>query len=192
MKVEDNSRVFYPPGGILIWMVVFLELITFSLILLVFLNQRQADIASFNLSQQSLNTNLGLLNTIILLTSGLFMVSSLVELKSGSHQKAILYLTLTILFGIAFLMLKGFEFYEKIQSGIDLSTNQFFQFYWFLTGFHFLHVLVGIVLLSFILFKTRAGFYSRTNYEDAETVGVFWHMCDLIWIILFPIVYLLN
>ncbi len=192
----NPKSIYYPPGGLLIWIIVFLELITFGAFLIVYLSFRHNDLATFNASQSMLNSTLGMINTIVLLTSGLFMAAGLVELKKGG-RKAITYLVLTIALGVVFMALKAFEYNEKIELGIGFSTNQFWLFYWMLTGFHLLHVLVGVILLSYILIKTRASIYSSTTpmaigIEDVESVGVFWHMCDLIWIFLFPILYLLH
>ena len=190
--VKTDESVYYPPGGLLIWIIVFLEFITFSAGIMVYLSFRQDDIAMFNDSQQLLNSTYGMVNTIVLITSGLLMATTLGMLKAGNNKKAVFYISLTILFGLAFLVLKGFEYNEKFAMGLGFGYNQFFMFYWLLTGFHFIHVLVGVLLLSYMLIKTKSGFYSGSNFEDVETVGVFWHMCDLIWIFLFPIIYLLH
>lgn len=187
-----SENVYYPPGGLLIWIIVFLEFITFSAGIMVYLSLRQGDIDTFNQSQQLLNSTYGMVNTIVLITSGLLMATALGNLKSGNNKKTVFYLSLTILFGLGFLVLKGFEYNEKFAMGYGFGYNQFFMFYWLLTGFHFIHVLVGVLLLSYMLIKTKSGFYTGTNFEDVETVGVFWHMCDLIWIFLFPIIYLLH
>ncbi|MCP4457659.1 MAG: nitric oxide reductase [Cytophagales bacterium] len=192
MEITNNKSFYYPPGGILIWIVVFLELVTFSMALLVFMSQRQTDLQLFSESQKLLNTTLGMLNTITLLTSGLFMATGLSELKSGNQKKAVLYLWLTIGLGILFMALKAYEYYEKFQLETSVISNEFFMFYWFITGFHFLHVLVAVVLLSFMLAKTKSGSYTFENFEDVESVGIFWHMCDLIWIVVFPVIYLLH
>ncbi len=191
LDTPNSKIVYYPPGGLLIWIIVFLEFITFGAFLIVYLSFRTGDIETFNTSQAQLSSTLGMLNTIVLLTSGLFMAAGLVELKKGG-RKAVTYLALTTALGMLFMALKVFEYNEKIELGIGFSTNQFWVFYWLLTGFHLLHVLVAVVLLSYILIKTRLGVYSSTNFEDVESVGVFWHMCDLIWIFLFPILYLLH
>lgn len=191
LETPNGKSVYYPPGGLLIWIIVFLELITFSAFLIVYLSFRQSDLETFNASQSMLNSTLGMINTIVLLTSGLFMAAGLFELKKGGRN-AITYLALTIAFGVLFMGLKAFEYNEKIELGIGFSTNQFWVFYWLLTGFHLIHVFVAVVLLSYMLIKTKSGTYSATNFEDVESVGVFWHMCDLIWIFLFPILYLLH
>jgi len=188
----DHKNIYYPPGGILIWMIVALEFLTFSIALLVFLFQRNGDIALFNESQHLLNKFLGTANTIVLITSGFLMATTINLLRSGQEKKAVKYLIITILFGVAFLVLKGVEYQDKISHGYTFSYNSFFNFYWLLTGFHFLHVLVGVLLLSYMGLKIHQGAYNKDNYEDVETSAVFWHMCDLIWIFLFPIIYLIH
>ncbi len=191
LETPNPKSIYYPPGGLLIWIIVFLEFITLGAFLIVYLSYRQGDLDTFNTSQAMLNSTLGMVNTIVLLTSGLFMAAGLVELKKGG-RKTITYLTLTIVLGVLFMALKIYEYNEKMEGGIGFSTNQFWMFYWLLTGFHLLHVLVAVILLAYMLIKPRAYFYSSTNFEDVESVGVFWHMCDLIWIFLFPILYLLH
>jgi len=190
--INSSDRVYYPPGGMLIWIIIFLEFVTFAAGIMVYLSFRQGDLETFNSSQQMLNSSYGMINTIVLITSGFLMATTMVFLKKGDSKKASLFLILTILFGTVFLLLKGFEYQEKFALGLGMGYNQFFVFYWLLTGFHFIHVLVGVILLSYMLIKIKSGYYSKTNYEDVETVGVFWHMCDLIWIFLFPILYLLH
>jgi len=175
LESPNSKSIYYPPGGLLIWIIVFLELITFGAFLIVYLAFRQSDLDTFNASQSMLNSTLGMLNTIVLLTSGLFMAAGLVELKKGG-RKAVTYLALAIAFGVLFMALKGFEYNEKIELGIGFSTNQFWVFYWLITGFHLIHVLVAVVLLSYMLIKIKSGFYTSANYEDVESVGVFWHM----------------
>jgi len=187
----QDKNIYYPPGGLLIWIIVFLELLTFGAFLIVFLSYRKADLETFTSAQQMLNSTLGMVNTIVLLTSGLFMAAALVELEKGG-RKTLAYLEITIALGILFMALKGYEYYEKIELGIGFNTNQFFVFYWLLTGFHLIHVFVAVVLVSYMLVKIKSGNYSSSNFEDVETAGVFWHMCDLIWIFLFPIIYLLH
>ena len=96
-----------------------------------------------------------------------------------------------VLTGCGFLILKGIEFFDKLEHGYHLTYNSFFTFYWLLTGFHFIHVLVGIVILVVLAIYLRKGVYDKNNYFDVETGGAFWHMCDLIWLLLFPVLYLL-
>ena len=190
--MNAGERVYYPPGGLLIWIIVFLEFITFSAGVMVFLSFREQEPLVFEHSRQMLNATYGMVNTIVLITSGLMMATALGNLKSGQQQKAIRYLGFTIFFGMLFLTIKGFEYHEKIGLGLGFGHNRFFTFYWLLTGFHFIHVLVGVLLLSYMLIKTHSGYYFAGRFDDVETTGVFWHMCDLIWVFLFPVIYLIH
>lgn len=186
-----TTGIYYPPGGILIWMVVFIEMLTFMIALTVFVVQRSGDINSFQESQQLLNKNFGVINTLLLVTAGYFMAAAMQKLRHGDNEASAQKIKVAILFGISFLGLKGYEYFDKIIHGIGLEYSDFFTYYWLLTGFHFIHVLAGLVILIALLIHVKKGTYSESNNEDVETGAVFWHMCDLIWLILFPILYLL-
>jgi nitric oxide reductase NorE protein len=152
MKTEqiDHKNFYYPPGGILLWILISIELLTFgiALIVLVFLSKENP--ALFHESRLQLNATFGATNTVFLLTSGFFMATTVHLFKKGNFDKASLYLNLTMLGGVLFLILKSFEYYHKIESGLLMNHNTFFTFYWLLTGFHVIHVLVGLgILVSF-------------------------------------------
>jgi nitric oxide reductase NorE protein len=187
-----SKSIFHPPGGILIWMIITLEVVTFTVVLFAFAIQRLDDPQLFNSSQQMLNVVLGTINTIVLLTSGFLMAESLRVLKLGDNKKSSRLLLATIGLGILFLIIKGFEYSTKIGHGIGLEYNTFFTFYWLLTGFHFIHVFIGLLILTYLIFKIKSGYYSKENHFDVETGAAFWHMCDLIWMLLFPVLYLLH
>ncbi len=190
-KIPDKSFL-YPPGGILIWIIVIVELLTFGIALIVFRVNFHQDYDTFLASQNMLSKYIGLFNTIVLITSGYFMATALMNIKHAKQKEAIKWLLLTILTGVLFLFVKGWEYSIKIAEGHSFGYDDFFDFYWMLTLFHFIHVLVGVVILSVLLLKLRQGYYNASNYLDVETGGVFWHMCDLIWILLFPVLYLLH
>jgi nitric oxide reductase NorE protein len=136
-----------------------------------------------------LNTTFGAINTIFLLTSGFFMAKSVENFKENKIEKATFFLKLTMVGGVLFLLLKSIEYYFKLQAGLTIGYNTFFSFYWMLTLFHVIHVVVGLVILLFnyVSFKRK----STINLEDFEASAAFWHMCDLIWLLLFPVIYLL-
>ena len=184
----NYKNIYYPPGGILLWILIFLELITFGAALIVLVLNSKEDPALFHQSRLHLNTTFGAINTIFLLTSGAFMAASVHQFKLTNFKKASYYLRLTMLGGLLFLILKGIEYYLKIESGHILGSNSFFTFYWLLTGFHVIHVIVGLVILLF----TQNGLKKKTTLiEDIEASAAFWHMCDLIWLLLFPVLYLI-
>ncbi len=172
------------------WIIIYLELITFSLALLAMVYYNINDSESFHNSRLLLNPNYGVANTIFLLTSGLFMALSVKALKLKNKRSAKRYLILTILLGTFFLALKSIEYYEKLEAGLNMGYNTFFSFYWMLTLFHVIHVIVGLVILISVYFGIKKE-ASTTNIEDVEASATFWHMCDLIWLLLFPVIYLL-
>lgn len=186
----DYKNVYYPPGGILIWIIIFLELFTFGAALIAMAYYGNQEIELFHDSSLKLSKTFGLINTIFLLTSGFFMAISVTELKKGNKKKFQKLLLLTMFFGLLFLGLKSFEYYEKISQGFDLNYDTFFTFYWMLTLFHVIHVIVGLVILTTVYFGIRKE-NSTTSIEDVESSAAFWHMCDLIWMLLFPVIYLL-
>lgn len=192
MKIQEiNSKnIFYPPGGILMWIIIYLELLTFgiALIAMAFYSKEESEV--FHSSRLLLNTTIGTINTLFLITSGFFMAQSVHFLKENKIEKSSLYVKLAILGGFLFLGLKAFEYYDKFNDGLTIGYNTFFSFYWMLTLFHVVHVIVGIVILVFAqrdLIKNK----KQANVEDFEASATFWHMCDLIWLLLFPIIYLM-
>ena len=186
----DYKNVYYPPGGILLWIIIFLELITFgaALIAMVVYGKQEPEI--FHESRLLLNVSFGTINTVFLLTSGFFMAVTVHELKENKKQKAQKYLLFTMLFGLFFLVLKAIEYNAKLNAGLDMGYNTFFTFYWMLTLFHVIHVIVGLVILISVYFGIKKE-KSTTKIEDVEASAAFWHMCDLIWLLLFPVIYLI-
>jgi len=186
------NHLLYPPGGLLIWSLVVMELLTFGVALIAFLYSRNAEPAVFAASCAKLKPAYGIINTVFLLTSGYFMALSLEKFKTGKEALSRRFLLLAILGGASFLLLKGIEYSEKISQGLVLSYDTFFTYYWLLTTFHVLHVLVGLViLLSFLMSLRKSNPSKPVLLENYEAGATFWHMCDLIWLILFPVIYLL-
>ncbi|MFD0760857.1 cytochrome c oxidase subunit 3 [Lutibacter aestuarii] len=186
----NYKNLYYPPGGILIWIVIFLELITFGMALIAMVMYSKEEPQVFHTSRLLLNTTFGAINTVFLLTSGFFMANSVKKLKAFKINQASTYLKLTMLGGFLFLLLKSVEYYTKIDAGLTLSYNTFFSFYWMLTLFHVIHVIVGLVILAIALVSLQKK-KDKINLEDFEASAAFWHMCDLIWLLLFPIIYLI-
>ena len=187
-KIIDHKNVYYPPGGILIWIIILLELVTFGIALIVMVYEGKAEPDQFHKSRLSLNVTCGMINTVFLLTSGFFMALSVKEVNRKGKHGLKKYLPATILFGSFFLLLKSWEYYEKIEAGLSMGHNTFFNYYWMLTLFHVIHVIVGLVILISVYLGLRK---ESTTIEDIEASAAFWHMCDLIWLLLFPVLYLL-
>ncbi len=188
--IINYKNIYYPPGGILLWIIIFLELITFGAALIALVFSAKEDPILFHESRLQLNVTFGTINTVFLLTSGFFMAVTVHELKENHKQKAQNYLLLTMLFGVLFLVLKTVEYNAKLNAGLDIGYNSFFTFYWMLTLFHVIHVIVGLVILISVYFGIKKE-KSTTKIEDVEASAAFWHMCDLIWLLLFPVIYLI-
>ncbi len=175
----------------MIWLIVSVELMTFIPALIWFMAERSLQADVFQASAALLNPLAGTINTILLLTSGWLMASAITALRKRQEAHAQKFLGATIFAGCSFLVVKSFEYWQKLEAGLDLRHNDYFTFYWLLTGFHFVHVAVGVFLLAIMWFGLKGRRYSGDDYYDIETSGVFWHMCDLIWILVFPIFYLI-
>ncbi len=189
-EVNTTKNIYYPPGGILMWILIFLELITFGMAMVAMLYQGKQEAILFHESKTLLNTFYGFINTLFLLTSGYFMAIAVQQIKQGRIEKTINYLKLTIVFGGLFLLIKSIEYYTKITAGIGIDYNTFFTYYWLLTLFHVIHVLVGLVILLVSYFRLKK-YKDDVNIDDFEAGAAFWHMCDLIWLLLFPVIYLI-
>ncbi len=189
-QIINYKNVYYPPGGILMWIIIFLELITFGMALIAMAYYSREEPIIFHESRLVLDSTIGAINTIFLILSGFFMAQSVYFFKNNNRVKSNLFLKLTMLGGVLFLGLKVIEYMDKIDLGYTIGYNTFFDFYWLLTLFHVIHVIVGLVILGFIYFGINRK-ESKTSLEDVEAGAAFWHMCDLIWLLLFPIVYLI-
>lgn len=185
----DYKNIYYPPGGILLWIIIYLELVTFGIALVFMaLNANEAP-ETFHQSRMLLNTTYGAINTVFLLSSGWCMAQSVHFLKLKNFQKSRRFLQFTALGGLLFLILKAVEYTDKIEAGLTIGYDLFFSYYWMLTLFHLIHVLVGLVIL-WSMGRSLRKKPEQLSHENFEAGAAFWHMCDLIWLLLFPIIYL--
>jgi len=185
-----------PPGDFGIWIIVYVELITFGLLFVGYAFARRLDVALFNESQLLLDTRFSFVNTLILVTSSYFVVKALESIKLRDKKVASALASKWLLFamglGLVFIINKIIEFSQKSAQGIDLSTNTFFMFYILLTAFHFLHMILGVVILFNVRQNTKKGAYSYENYLGMETGAIYWHLIDLLWIVLFALIYIIR
>ncbi len=186
----NRNSIVYPPGGILIWIIIYLELITFGMAFAALAYYGSTEKNIFHTGSLLLNRPIATINTIFLLTSGFLVAQGVHFFKTQKIEKTIRLFSWAMLFGCGFIVLKLVEYYGKYQAGIGMDYSTFFMFYWLLTAFHWIHVLVGLVIL-FFLRRTLVKKQLQASQEDIEAGAAFWHMCDLIWLILFPILYLL-
>lgn len=141
--------------------------------------------------KEMLGVPLATLNTFVLITSSVTMVLALDAIQKGNNKGLIRYMILTILLAFCFLGIKSYEYPHKWHEGITISSGLFGSFYFTLTGLHGLHVIGGIVFNFYILVMAIKGKFSAENHARVEYAGLYWHFVDLVWVILFPIFYLL-
>ena len=166
-------------------------------------------------AHEHLSVPMGATNTVVLLASSLTMALGVRAAQTGQQKMLQLMLWLTILCAFAFMVIKGFEYTHKFHEGlfpgkfwstpaaealrehhhvhpIPGSPHVFFGLYFAMTGLHALHVLVGIFVLFWILIRSKRGEFGPLYYTPVETVGLYWHLVDLVWIFLFPLLYLVR
>lgn len=180
------------PGKEGVWFFIAADMSFFSLFFLSYMHERSLKIDLFNQAQESLNFHFGGINTLILLTSSWFVVQAVRAAKADQLDAIPRNILLALACGIAFATLKFIEYVEKFQAGISILTNDFFSFYYFLTGVHFLHVIGGSVVLLTLWKNARKGAYSSAQMSGLESGATYWHMVDLLWIIIFPLMYLMR
>ena len=178
-QADQPSVLDELPGDLMIWVLIVSELLVFAAGLLAFLWMRSVDPVGFTQDQDSLNRVAGAVNTIVLVTSGYCAARAV---HSTKNFRA--WLAGAFVLGVVFLVVKWIEYAEKARAGIDIETSDFFTFYYLLTGFHAIHVVAGLVIFA-LLFRWP----SPSNMEISAS---FWHMVDLIWVLLFPIIYLVR
>ena len=179
-------------GDLVIWLLILAELLTFGIFFLAYAFTRVDQVSVFNASQATLDLHMGGLNTLLLITSSWAVARAVQAVRRDRSRSGANWLAVALCLGGAFLVFKTVEYIGKLEAGIDVSTNDFYLFYFMLTGFHFLHVIVGMVMLSLLWFFTRRGAYGRGNCHSLETGAAFWHLVDLLWIVLFPLVYVMR
>jgi nitric oxide reductase NorE protein len=148
--------------------------------------------ALFEQSRRSLDVNAGGINTLILLTSSWFVCLAVDAAKHDRLPQVPHHLAAALLCGLAFVVSKALEYTKKLGVGISMLTNDFYMFYYTLTGMHFLHVVAGCVLLGVLRSKARAHAFTASNHVALEAGASYWHMVDVLWIVLFPLLYLLR
>ncbi|OZA27593.1 MAG: cytochrome-c oxidase [Hydrogenophilales bacterium 17-64-11] len=180
------------PGDLAMWFFILAELLVFGVFFLAYAFARTRNVELFNASQLELDQLSGAINTVLLISSSYFVVRAVDQIRHDRSRSCAYWLIAAMTCGGTFLALKLVEFGAKIGAGISMSTNTFFMFYLGLGFFHFMHVVLGMVILGAVTLKAWKGGYSATSYGGVETGAAYWHMVDLVWIILFPLIYVLH
>ena len=188
-----QHRERHVPGEPGIWVLLFGDMLVFTVLFTVYLHQRGAKPDLFAHSQEALNRTLGATNTLVLLTSSLLVVFATRAIRRDEWRRYAHPLTLAgVGVGACFVVIKVFEYHEKVAAGITPSTNEFFMYYFVLTGLHLAHVVIGLAVLLVLSTLARKPQPTSTHIAFFEGGACFWHMVDLLWIVIFPLIFLVR
>jgi cytochrome c oxidase subunit 3 len=180
------------PGNIPIWVGILAELTEFALFFVAYFIAKFYYPDIFSQGPQSLHTSLGVANTIILLTSSYFMAKAMSFIRIDNIIKCERYLWLAFSCGCIYLIIKTWEFKWNSLHGVGPSTKEFFTVYYYMTFNHFIHVGWASCAILWVIFRLKNNAYSSQEHSGLEALAVYWHMIDLMWILIFPLVYVLR
>jgi len=172
-------------GKLAVWWVVASEIVIFGGILASYIMHRLAHDASSEQAEHT-NTWIGAFNTMVLLTSSLSAVLAHQAAEKGDGQKAARLLYATVVGAVTFLIVKGFEWTQEITHGFTVTSSTFWSFYYTAAGIHAAHVLGGAIIMLIVASAAKQG----RELHRVELIGIYWHFVDVVWIFLFPLLYI--
>lgn len=182
----ESSHV---PGDGHMWVMVLGDMVIFGGYFLIYMVDRAMHPGAFLAAQQHLSITIGVINTMVLVTSSLFVVRSVYAARSGRHDQAIKLTYAGGAFGVLFIAIKAYEWSAELAKGLTVS-NEFFSYYYVLTGVHMMHVTLGLIILGVSVRELRAA--KRRRVTLVEQGATYWHMVDLLWIVIFGLLYVVR
>jgi cytochrome c oxidase subunit III len=194
----------FDSGRMGVWLFLVTEILLFGGMFCAFAIFRSWYLDAFTEAHLHLDKVMGGVNTVVLICSSLTMALAVRAAQTSNRTQTVRMLSLTLLFAATFLVIKYFEYSHKVHAGLlpgahftaegftHPEASVFFAVYFMMTGIHGLHVLVGMALIGWILARAAKGHFSSRYYAPVENVGLYWHLVDLIWIYLFPLLYLVD
>lgn len=180
----------FVPGQPDMWVFVLFEALVFTAYFTVYVVSRTHSPDSFLESQAHLNPRVGVFNTLVLLASSWSVARCVHAARECSFRTALANALLTMLFGFVFLVSKVLEWAAGIAQGFTFTTDEFFSFYYFLTAIHFIHLLIGFVVLAVAVHQLWSP--ARRSQELIETCATYWHTIDFLWALIFALLYVMR
>ncbi len=190
------------------WVFLLTELMFFGGMFMAYLAYRQHYPDAFAAASSKLNVTLGAVNTVVLICSSLTMAMAVHSAALGKQKMIVLFLTATLLLGGVFLGVKAKEYHDKFvhhevpganfhpedwPKNVDMShASLYFALYFGMTGLHASHMIIGAFILLFLIYKANKGAYTAEWHTPVEMFGLYWHFVDIVWIFLFPLLYLID
>ena len=187
---DTHIDVGVPPGKMGVWWFLASEIMVFGGLIGCYVLFRFASGGAWAEMATHVSTVIGSINTLVLLTSSLTMVMAFASVEDENRQRTKVYLALTVFLGLAFLAIKAVEYSIEIAHGFTPITGLFWSFYFLMTGLHAFHVLAGIIVNLVLLILAMKGTLWPNRQQRVEFAGLYWHFVDIVWIFLFPLLYL--
>lgn len=180
------------PGNPAIWVGIFSELTEFALFFVIYFIARVHYPDEFSDGPTHLHTLAGTLNTLVLISSSYFLVKGIFALRNDSPDLAVRWLSLTLFCGTCYFAIKLWEYQWNADSGISINTNNFFAVYYYTTFNHLLHVGWGSLGIIWSITQIKSGNFTADNHSGLIAAACYWHMIDLAWIVIFPLLYVIR
>ncbi|WP_354700084.1 Cytochrome c oxidase polypeptide I+III [Paraconexibacter sp. AEG42_29] len=188
---ESPAQERRVPGEAGIWVLILGDMTIFAVLFVTYLYYRADQADLFTRSQATLDQTYGAVNTLLLLGSSLLVVLAVRAIRRGIRGAPML-IAGAMACGVAFSVLKFVEYHAKVSHDLTAQTNDFYMFYFVLTGLHWFHLILGLTALTALLVLSRRPTLTRHQFAFVEGGACFWHMVDLLWIVLFPLLYLVR
>ena len=180
------------PGSLAIWAAILAEMSEFAIMFIVYFLAKVHNPQLFLEGPSKLNTLAGTSNTIIMLTSSFFLVRAVIAIRNNKPKECSRWLWGAVAFGVLYLIIKVFEYQWNTAQGLDTETNIFYGVYYYVTFNHFLHVGWGTTAIVWVIYRVNTGIYTQSEHEGLINMAVYWHMIDLAWITIFPLLYVIR
>jgi nitric oxide reductase NorE protein len=189
-KSPQNAAKGHVPGASSMWFFVIGDLLIFAVYFVGYMYFRGQNQELFLAGQAQLNLDIGAVNTVVLLTSSLFVALGVAAARAGNRVDSLRRFWIALGLGAAFPLLKMFEWIPEVSRGITPGKDLFFMYYYVMTGMHLCHVALGLVILCFIIRSLKVSQAPKISF--VETGATYWHMVDVLWLVLFALLYLMR
>ena len=189
---QDPESLRRIPGNRAVWVGIFSELTEFALFFVIYFFAKAHYSEQFEEGPLKLNTLAGTLNTVALITSSYFVAKAMAAIRDDRPKDSARWLWGTVTAGAVYLVIKGWEYQWNMAQGIHSDTNIFYSVYYYMTFNHLLHVGWASGTILWAIYRINTGFYTKENHVNLTAIACYWHMIDLAWIIIFPLLYVLR
>jgi cytochrome c oxidase subunit 3 len=180
------------PGSFAIWAAILAEMSEFAIMFIVYFLAKVHNPELFYEGPTKLNTLAGTANTLIMLTSSFFVVRAVIAVRNNQLKQSARWLWGAVACGVFYLIIKVFEYQWNTAQGLDTETNIFYGVYYYVTFNHFLHVGWGTAGLIWVIYRINTNIYTKDEHEGLINMALYWHMIDLAWITIFPLLYVIR